>query len=144
MIDVGGQELLTVVECAARFRVSEGMIRYLAKTRQIGHIRIGSKTVIPSSAVEEWMRTSLRTAESREANARRVAELKAYAREQARIPGAPDENVLLRNVVRGCYVGLLRGLNHREQEMVKRRRAREGVATAIKLARRLIRKKTPR
>lgn len=144
MVDVGGQELLTIVECAARFRVSDTMVRYLVKTRQIGHIRIGSRTMIPSSSVETWMRDSFNAAESREANAIRVAALKDEKREQHRIPGAPDENVLLRNVVRGCYVGLLRGLTQREQEMVKRRRTREGVATAIKLARRLIRKKTPR
>ena len=48
-------ELLTVAETAELLRVSPSMVRKILKTSGLGHLRIGTRVVIPQKSLEEFI-----------------------------------------------------------------------------------------
>ena len=48
-------ELLTVAETAKLLRLSRSQVYVLAAKKQIPHIRVGKRIVIPKTALESWL-----------------------------------------------------------------------------------------
>ena len=52
--------LLTITETAERLRVSYSMVRKILKTDGLGHVRVGTRVVIPEKLLQAWIDVHLR------------------------------------------------------------------------------------